>query len=61
MATASSAEKTKALVDSATTPATAMPLGAMGLDSDGQFVRKNNDGLIRFTFNYMGYQFAVRA
>ena len=61
MATASSAEKTKALVDSATTPSTAMPLGAMGLDSDGQLVRKNNDGLIKFTFNYMGYQFAVRA
>lgn len=61
MATASSAEKTKALVDAAGNPATAMPLGAMGLDGDGQLVRKNDDGRIDFTFNYMGYQFAVRA
>lgn len=61
MATTSSAEKTKALVDAAGNPAAAMPLGAMGLDGDGQLVRKNDDGLIEFTFRYMGYQFAVRA
>lgn len=61
MATASSAEKTKALVDAAGNPASAMPLGAIGLDGDGQLVRKNDDGLIEFTFSYMGYQFAVRA
>ncbi|MEQ9555284.1 MAG: hypothetical protein RIG67_05910 [Rhodospirillales bacterium] len=61
MATASSAEKTKALVDAAGNPAAAMPLGSMGLDGDGQLVRKNDDGLVEFTFSYMGYQFAVRA
>jgi hypothetical protein len=61
VATTSSAEKTKALVDAAGNPASAMPLGAMGLDDAGQLVRKNDDGLVEFTFSYMGYQFAARA
>ncbi|MEQ8229556.1 MAG: hypothetical protein RIA64_15840 [Rhodospirillales bacterium] len=61
MAASNTAEKTKALVDAAGNPAASMPLGAMGLDAEGQLIRKNDDGLIEFTFRYMGYQFAVRA
>ena len=61
MAVTQSAEKTKALVDAAGDPSLALPLGAMGLNADGELVRKNDDGIIEFTFSYMGYQFAVRA
>ena len=61
MAVTQSAEKTKALVDAAGDPSRALPLGAMGLNADGELVRKNDDGIIEFTFSYMGYQFAVRA
>jgi hypothetical protein len=56
-----SAEKTKALVDAAGNPDATLPLGAVGLDEDGQLITKNSDGQIDFTFKYMGYQFAVRA
>ncbi|PIW27174.1 MAG: hypothetical protein COW30_11245 [Rhodospirillales bacterium CG15_BIG_FIL_POST_REV_8_21_14_020_66_15] len=61
MAAPTSAEKTKALLTAAGDPSKTMPLGAMGLDQQGQLVRKNDDGLVEFTFRYMGYQFAVRA
>ena len=61
MAVSSSAEKTKALVNAAGDSGASLPLGAVRLDEAGQLVRKNHDGQIEFTFQYMGYQFAVKA